>query len=129
MIDTNVLISAILFPSSQLSKLFLKVTSQYNLVLCSHIIEELHEVFNRKFEGKIKVLEKFLCELSFELCYTPKDFDSNKYPYIRDRKDYPIIVTAIIEDVDIIVTGDKDFLESDIERPEILTPREFLEKY
>lgn len=32
-------------------------------------------------------------------------------------------------DVDIIVTGDKHFLELEIERPEILTPSEFLLKY
>ncbi len=43
--------------------------------------------------------------------------------------DYPVLNTAIIEDVDILVTGDKDFSDVEIEKPEILTPSEFAEKY
>lgn len=43
--------------------------------------------------------------------------------------DYPVLYTAIIEDVDILVTGDKDFSNVQIEKPEILTPGEFAEKY
>jgi len=37
--------------------------------------------------------------------------------------------TAIKEDVDVLITGDKDFSKIDVERPEILTPAQFLEKY
>lgn len=44
---------------------------------------------------------------------------------IRDESDYPILYTAILEDVDILITGDKDFLDIEIERPEILTPAQF----
>ena len=40
-----------------------------------------------------------------------------------------ILYTAIIENVDILITGDKDFKDVKIERPEILTCTEFLEKY
>ena len=35
----------------------------------------------------------------------------------------------IIEDVDVLVTGDKDFSDVEIEKPEILTPAQFLKKY
>jgi predicted nucleic acid-binding protein len=31
--------------------------------------------------------------------------------------------------IDILVTGDKDFYDVDIERPKILSPADFLEKY
>ena len=34
-----------------------------------------------------------------------------------------------MEEVDVLITGDKDFKDVDIERPEICTPNEFLEKY
>lgn len=37
--------------------------------------------------------------------------------------------TAIIEDVDILVTGDKDFTDVEVEKPDILTPVEFIETY
>ena len=47
---------------------------------------------------------------------------------IRDINDYPALYTAIIENIDIFITGDKDLLGVDIGMPEIMTPGEFLEK-
>lgn len=44
-------------------------------------------------------------------------------------KDYPVLYTAIREDVDVSITGDKDFSDVDVERPEILTPAQFLDRY
>jgi predicted nucleic acid-binding protein len=37
--------------------------------------------------------------------------------------------TAIVEDVDVFVTGDDDFDDVAVEKPEILTPAEFIKKY
>lgn len=34
-----------------------------------------------------------------------------------------------IENIDILITGDKDFLDVDIEVPKIFTPVDFVEKY
>lgn len=65
--------------------------------------------------------------LSFEYVYTPDDIEEGLFE-IRDLMDYPILYTAIIEDVDILITGDKDFFEIEIEKPEIMTPSEFIEK-
>lgn len=59
MIDSNIFISALLFPNSTPSKLVEKVLDEYHLVLCSQILDELHEVFNRKFKEKTSELEKF----------------------------------------------------------------------
>ena len=111
MIDSNIFISALLFPDSTPSKLVEKVLDEYHLVLCSQIIDELHEVFNRKFKEKTSELEKFLSKLNYELIYTPQEFNKQEYPKIRDNKDLPILVSAIIGDVDYLITGDKDFFE------------------
>ena len=46
---------------------------------------------------------------------------------IRDVNDYPVLYTAIIENVDIFITGDKDFLGIGVEIPEIMA--DFMEKY
>lgn len=129
MIDTNILISAILFPSQNMNKLINTIADNHTIVLASYIIDELKEVINRKFPQKYKYLDSFLMELPYEFAYTPDIIDITKYPYIRDKKDLPVLVSAIIEEVDILITGDKDFSELDIEKPEILTPKEFLEKY
>ena len=49
-----------------------------------------------------------------------------KFP---DKKDYPILASAIIADVDVFITGDKDFGGLDLKRPEIMTISEFEQKY
>lgn len=89
----------------------------------------MHRVFNKKFKDKLLYLEKFLSKFSFELVYTLQDIETDKYPDIRDIADLPILVSAIIEDVDVIVTGDKDFFDVEIEKPEIITVKEYFERY
>jgi predicted nucleic acid-binding protein len=98
-------------------------------VLCSYVIDEINTVVQRKFPKHKGTINKFLSKLSFELVYSPKDVEGERLFEIRDEKDYIILHTAIVEDVDVLITGDKDFAVVDIDRPEILTPTEFLSKY
>ncbi len=129
MLDTNVLISAILFRSENLSRLIEKVVEDYTLVLSTYVVDELKTVVDRKFPSKMIAIERFLTTLSYELAYSPENYDGTPLFEIRDGKDYMVLHTAIIADVDILITGDKDFNDIEIERPEILTPKEFLDKY
>ena len=129
MIDTNVFISALLFPSSQMSELLDRLMDEHEIVLCSHIIDELHRVFEEKFHHKKKVLERFLIKFPFEFYYTPLTIDAKYYPNIRDKNDLPILVSAILADVDVIITGDNDYFDVEIDRPEVLKPFDFLCKY
>ena len=43
--------------------------------------------------------------------------------------DYPVLYTAIIEDIDILITGDKDFSDINIHKPEIMSPSQFMENF
>ena len=129
MLDTNIIISAGIFGGGRLSELTLKTADKFNLVLSSAIIEELRIVMEEKFPSKIPVMEMFLKRLSYEISYTPTEIDEDIYPKIRDKKDYPILASAIIADVDVLITGDKDFRPVDIERPEIMSMTEFAYKY
>lgn len=129
MIDTNVLISIFLFPSAKMLSLVDVITERHTIVLPSYVLDELKNVIRRKFPQKYSLLDRFIQELPFSLAYTPERIDAEKYPAIRDKKDLPILVTAILEDVDVLITGDADFSAVEIERPEILTPAGFLEKY
>ena len=45
---------------------------------------------------------------------------------IRDVNDRPILRAAINAKADVLLTGDKDFLESGVKNPAIMTPTEFL---
>jgi len=128
MLDTNVLISAIVFPNERMDSLIYKATLDHQLVLSSYIIDELLGVTKRKFPEKIKAVDLFLTRIPYELVYTPTEQDSEFFN-IRDSDDYPVLYSAIIEDVDIFVTGDDDFDDVEIEKPVIITPSEFLAKY
>lgn len=127
MLDTNILISMLIFGS--MDKVIDKIIENHKIVLCSYVIDELHEVIERKFPSKQETLEEFLIKLPFELIYTPKTIEKHGMFVIRDIDDEKVLYSAIMADVDILLTGDKDFSDIDIERPEILTPSEFLDKY
>lgn len=129
MLDTNIFISMIFFPSRQTRELAKRLTDSHQIVICDYVIEELRLVTDRKFPAKRKFLDCFFLELPFELVYTPKALDLNEFPEMRDAKDSPILATAILESIDVFVTGDKDFLVLDVDMPEIVTMAEFLEQY
>lgn len=74
------------------------------------------------------MVDTLLAKMSYEYVYTPDLIDETLFE-IRDIKDYPVLYTAILEDVDILVTGDYDFGEVDIDKPKIMTPAEFVERY
>ncbi len=129
MLDTNVFISMIFFPSAQTRELAKRLTDSHQIIVCDYVIEELRLVTDRKFPAKRKFLDRFFLELPFELVYTPKMLDLSEFPQMRDTKDSPILATAIMEGIDVFVTGDKDFLVLDVDMPEIVTMAEFLERY
>jgi len=128
MLDTNVLLSALLFPGDTMSKLMHKITTEHQLVLSSYIVNELLDVTRRKFPDKVTAVDTLLSQLPYELVYTPEQLNLEVFE-IRDVKDYPTLYSAITESVDAFVTGDKDFDDVDVEEPEIITPVGFVEKY
>jgi hypothetical protein len=79
--------------------------------------------------AKCADLDLFLTSLPFEYVYTPDILDKAKYPSLRDDDDLPVLASAIIADVDILLTGDKDFAGLELEHPKILTPAQFIEQY
>lgn len=128
MLDTNILVSAFIFKSKKMNELIYKLSTEHEIVICSYTIEELKELVNTKFKVTQKDLDEFLKDFPFVLVYSPTTVE-NKLFEIRDKDDYIILHTAIIEDVDVFITGDKDFNDIDIDKPEIMNATEFLEKY
>ena len=128
MLDTNALISALLFPGAKMDAMMNSIFTQHQLVLSSYVVDEMKSVVRRKFPKKESTIEKLLMTMSFEYVYTPSEIESGLFD-IRDIKDYPVLYTAIIEDVDILITGDKDFADIDIDKPEIMNPTKFMERF
>lgn len=128
MLDTNVLLSSLLFPSERMNRMMRFILEDHRLVLSSFVVDELIYVVRRKFPGKLQAVESLLTAMSFELTYTPQELKPGLFE-IRDAKDYPVLYSAILEDVDMLITGDKDFSDVEIEHPEILTPTQFIDRY
>jgi putative PIN family toxin of toxin-antitoxin system len=128
MLDTNVLLSAILFPGQTMNAMMSKATTEHQLVLSSYIVDELIETIKAKFPHRLSDIDKYLNQLSYELVYAPINPELGLFE-IRDPSDYPVLYSAISADVDVFITGDKDFHEVEIEKPDIVTATGFLERY
>jgi putative PIN family toxin of toxin-antitoxin system len=130
LIDTNILISAALFPQSVPAQAYMKaVTPPHAAVICDYSMDELRRVYNRKFPRRLRDFERFvsILMLSAEIVPTPPSEESAQDESgIRDVNDRPIFRAAVAAKVAALLTGDKDFLESGIAHPKMLTAAEFL---
>ena len=91
----------------------------------------MRRVFNRKFPNKIPDYERFVSTmaLSVDIVATLQEDEEGAQgdeKKIRDLKDRPIYRAAVAAKVDAILTGDKDFLESGIIQPQMITAAEFM---
>ena len=128
LIDTNVLISAALNTDGVPFQAYVKAASRPNHgLICEKNVDEMRRIFNKKFPDRIFALEKFLsiALLTLELVPIPT-VEKSSEAQIRDVKDRPILRAAIESKADVLITGDKDFLESGLKNPAIMTPAEFL---
>ena len=91
MLDTNVLISVMVFRSKQMNEIIRILAKKHSLVLCSYVIDELHEVIELKFPNKTKVVEEFLLALPFEFIYTPQIITEHNFFKIRDIIDEKVL--------------------------------------
>lgn len=124
LVDTNILFSALLFPHSKPAQALLYAVDHHEIVLCDRNITELRDILKRKAPKYLPDAEVLIAELPYELI--PAVDHAEKL--IRDAKDQPILNAAIVADVDAILTGDKDFLNLEMEHPRCLTAAQFLEE-
>ena len=127
MVDTNILLSALVFGSVKMATLLERVAEDYTMVICTQIVDEFRKIVTEKSPKHNAAVDALFTKLPYELVFTP-EWQSNM-PQLRDEKDKPILAAAILADVDMIITGDKDFLESDIEHPIIISHVDFWNKY
>lgn len=129
MLDTNVLLSIAVFKSKSMDVMLSWICREQQLVLSSYVIEECYEVVRRKKPALIFSLDRFFEAIPFELVHTPETLPEHGLFTIRDADDEKVLYSAITADVDILITGDKDFADIEIEKPEILTPSRFMLKH
>lgn len=75
-------------------------------------------------------LDSFLLvlSLSIEIVKVSYDIDDDTIE-IRDSYDKPVLKAARDSKCDVLITGDKDFLDSTIKNPKCITAKNFLDNY
>ena len=111
-----------------MGEVFKRICDKYELCIASCCIDEVRDVMSTKFTNSDAGLYEFFSNIPYTLVETPDTIDTSLFK-IRDSDDYPILYTAIIGQVDVFITVDKDFFYLRIDRPEILTPADFMDKY
>ena len=96
-------------------------------MICEQNVDEMKRIFNKKFPKRLAALDKFLsiALLTLELVPIPTDENTSE-SQVRDADDRPILRAAIAAKADVLLTGDKDFLESSVDDPRIISVAEFL---
>ena len=118
MLDTNILISAIIY-DGKIEKLLKELrNNKHQLVISDYIDKEFKAKVNKKWSKKAE--EIFAEYETYNFTIYPST--TKILGKVRDKKDIPVLSDAIFHEVDILLTGDKDFLESEIKNPLIISP-------
>jgi uncharacterized protein len=124
--DSNILISALVFPGKQAEKAILRIIENRDQLLISKsIVDEVLEVLARKFArdpeelARVAVLLNDLADM-----VRPR----RRIRVLGDDADNRILECAVTGGADLIVTGDQDMLElGGFEGIEIISLRAYLE--
>lgn len=123
MLDTNVLISAFIFggkAGALLNRLF---EAGHILYVSEYIDQEFKEKLEEKWPDKAQKVYGLYRRLDICFCKSINETLGN----LRDEKDIPVLSDAIYHEIDVILSGDKDFLEAELEKPLIYSPSMMLE--
>lgn len=127
-IDTNVIVSALIFSNSPTMKSFREAKAEGLILISSDILSELIDVLHRqKFDRYLsrEIREDFLASFSTEakIIEITETID-----ICRDAKDNKFLELAVAGKATHIITGDQDLLELHPFRGiSIVTPQQFLQ--
>ncbi|MDR3184861.1 MAG: putative toxin-antitoxin system toxin component, PIN family [Prevotellaceae bacterium] len=125
--DTNIIVSAILFPNSVVARVWSYIIEYHHVIISEYSIGELNAVFQRKFPDDIDALHCFLARLACEI--VDAGHPDIETPLIRDKTDLPILLAAIVANADILLTGDKDFTDISLNKPLVMSPTAFMKSF
>lgn len=123
MLDTNVLISAFVFGSKAGALLNRLFESEHILYVSEYIDQEFKEKLEDKWPDKAQKIYSLYRRLDICFCKSINE----RLGSLRDEKDIPVLSDAIYHEIDVILSGDKDFLEAELEKPLIYSPSMMLE--
>jgi putative PIN family toxin of toxin-antitoxin system len=130
-LDTNVLVSGIVFAGNERKLLELVIDGKLDLMLSNDVIYEANEVLKKKFP-KQAVLFPLLLRMVKHEEVPKRAYEGSKRVcagLIDDRADIPILAAAITSRADYLITGDKVLLAlNKVGETEIIRTSELLKK-
>src|SRR5690554_5994172 len=128
LIDTNVLYSAFIRESRTMARLIEWVMVNHDAVITPHIADEILEKVEMRAPKALGVVTTFFASSNLHFV------DSTPHPggpqhVIRDKDDQSIVDAALDNDIDVILTGDKDFHALEIDRPRVMYPADFIAEF
>lgn len=124
LLDTNVLVSAVLSSGGHCSEIVDHAVHEHELYTTAFVTDELKKVFSEDFHSMghpVGELLRFI-EQFFILGETARQVD----PICRDRNDDQLLADAAANGIDIFITGDKDLLDLKSHRGvRIISPKEY----
>lgn len=124
-LDSNVLISA--FATRGLcADLFRDVVNSHQLLLSDYIVDEVAEKLANKLKVKPPVVDGIKILLR-RFVHQQPDVAALRIS-IRDPDDIPVVTFAVAMKADLLISGDRDLLEADLEDIiRVVAPRGFYE--
>lgn len=124
MLDTNVIVSAILFGGKPRQVLETTLAGQNLAVTSPVLIAELSEIMHKKFPFKTNELEYIEEQIKSEFEIVHPRQALNK---LHDEADNRVLETASVGKCKFIITGDKELLQlAKFKNIQIVTPNYFL---
>lgn len=123
--DTNVLVSALVFPGGRGEAALLRIIDEHDQLLVSRpILDELLGILSRKFSRDAEELARVaLLVAELGLMVRPRQ----KLRVVEDDPDNRILECALAGRADVIVTGDRALLElREFRGVRIVSLREYL---
>lgn len=125
MLDTNVLISAFVFGGKVREVLIKLFETDCELYVSEYVDDEFKRILYEKWSDRAEKIYALYRSMDFVFCSSTSETLGD----LRDEKDIPVLSDAIYHGADILLTGDKDFLEADIKTPQIVSPSELLANF
>ena len=118
LIDTNVLVSAFVFGGKAGALMNMLFESGHELLVSDYVDAEFKAILEMKWKEKAEKVYSLYHTLPFVFCGSSPIQSGN----LRDAKDIPVLSDALFHHTDIILSGDKDFIEAELEHPLVISP-------
>ena len=110
-IDSNILISAIVFDRNELDIIRRMLRKGHQLVISNHIHEEIFRVMLEKFPEHAALVDEFIRLGAMEIVPSNKYLEMiDQFGMMRDKYDRHVLAAAVAAKCELMIAGDKDLL-------------------